>query len=203
MTNTLPSLDWQKDPSGLLPAIIQDSRTGEVLMLGYMNVEALLRTQETGFVTFYSRSRKRLWMKGEESKNTLSVVSVTTDCDRDTLLIRAIPNGPTCHTGDRSCFASEESPLETFGLLIETIRDRSMSDSEKSYTTQLLGGGIEAYGAKVLEEAEEVVRAARGEGKQRTIEEASDVLYHLLVLLRAQNIELADIACELRKRRGK
>lgn len=203
MSSTLPSLDWQKDPTGLLPVIIQDERTGQVLMLGYMNEDALTKTQETGFVTFYSRSKKRLWMKGEESKNTLSVVSISTDCDKDTLLIRAVPKGPTCHTGERSCFTLEEGPLETLGLLIETIRDRSQSTSGKSYTKELLDGGIEAYGAKVLEEAEEVVRAAREEGKQRTIEEASDVLYHLLVLLRGQDVELADFAAELKRRRSK
>ena len=170
-------------------------------MLGYMNEEALRTTTESGFVTFYSRSKKRLWKKGETSGNVLEFISVANDCDNDALLIQAIPQDPTCHTGNRSCFTSEESPLETIGLLIETIRGRSEANSANSYTKQLLEGGIEAYGAKVLEEAEEVVRAAREEGKQRTVEEASDLLYHLLVLLRGQDVELTDIAEELRHRR--
>ena len=199
--NNFPSPDWQKNSDGLLPAIIQDANTGQVLMLGYMNEEALRVTTKTGFVTFYSRSKKRLWKKGETSGNILKFVSVADDCDNDALLIRAIPQGATCHTGNRSCFTSDESPVETIGLLIETIRSRSEADSANSYTKQLLEGGIEAYGAKVLEEAEEVVRAAREEGKQRTVEEATDLLYHLLVLLRGQNIELSDIAKELCRRR--
>ncbi len=196
-----PTLDWQKSPDGLLPAIIQDAETGQVLMLGYMNEEALRVTVETGFVTFYSRSKKRLWKKGESSNNTLKFISAAPDCDADTLLIRAIPSGPTCHTGERSCFGVDESPLETIGLLIKTIKTRSQNTDGSSYTRELLDGGIDAYGAKVLEEAEEVVRAARSEGKQRTIEEAADLLYHLLVLLRGQEVELQDIAQELRRRR--
>ncbi len=200
MSNSL-DLDWQKNADGLLPAIIQDARTAEVLMLGFMNRVALQKTLETGFVNFYSRTKKRLWMKGETSGNTLSVQSVNTDCDRDTILIQAVPAGPTCHTGSRSCFGNDESTLTTFGLLVETIRDRSKESSDDSYTSSLLRGGRESYGAKVLEEAEEVVRASKEEGKQRTIEEAADLLYHTLVLLRGEGIELEDVAVELRKRR--
>ncbi|MEI8229967.1 MAG: bifunctional phosphoribosyl-AMP cyclohydrolase/phosphoribosyl-ATP diphosphatase HisIE [Candidatus Peregrinibacteria bacterium] len=204
-------VNWQKYPDRLVPAIIQDSSTERVLMLGYMSKDSLSETRKTGFVTFFSRSKKRLWKKGEESGNTLKVVSITPDCDKDALLIRAAPKGPTCHTGSRSCFSSRgagfvpagqgESTFETLGLLIDTIRNRSEGNDEKSYTKKLLTGGIDAYGAKVLEEAEEVVRAARNEGKKRTIEEAADVLYHLLVLLRGEGIELEDVAFELRKRR--
>lgn len=197
----LSSLDWQKNGTGLLPAIIQDAETGQVLMLGYMNEEALAQTQKNGKVTFYSRSKNRLWMKGETSGNTLTFVSAAIDCDGDALLIRAVPKGPTCHTGSQSCFTTDESALETLGLLVRTIKDRSTGKDAKSYTKKLLDGGIEAYGAKVLEEAEEVVRAAKSEGRQRTIEEATDVLYHLLVLLRGEGIELENIAEELRKRR--
>jgi phosphoribosyl-ATP pyrophosphohydrolase/phosphoribosyl-AMP cyclohydrolase len=185
----------------LLPAIIQDARTGKILMLGYMNNEALKQTKQTGFVTFYSRSKKRLWQKGESSGNTLKLVSVDTDCDRDALLIRAMPKGPTCHKGTTSCFDAEELPIETFGNLIMTIKERSSSSSDTSYTKKLLEGGIDAYGAKVLEEAEEVVRAARSEGKQRTTEEACDVLYHLLVLMQGEGIDFDEVADELRKRR--
>jgi phosphoribosyl-ATP pyrophosphohydrolase/phosphoribosyl-AMP cyclohydrolase len=194
-------LNWRKAQDGLLPTIVQDARTGSVLMLGYMNREALKVTQKTCFVTFWSRSKKRLWKKGEESGNTLRVVSITADCDKDTLLIRAIPRGPTCHTGESSCFAADELPLETVGLLIETIRERSDKGEKDSYTKKLLIGGKEAYGAKVLEEAEEVVRAAKLEGRKRTIEEATDLLYHLLVLLRGEGIELEEIAAECRRRR--
>ncbi|MBI3618974.1 bifunctional phosphoribosyl-AMP cyclohydrolase/phosphoribosyl-ATP diphosphatase HisIE [Candidatus Peregrinibacteria bacterium] len=193
--------DWQKNESGLLPVIIQDARTERVLMLGYMIREALQTTITTGFVTFYSRSKKRLWKKGETSGNVLKFISASADCDNDAILIRAVPSGPTCHTGATSCFESAESPLETLGLLIETIRERSMSHSSTSYTKQLLEGGIEAYGAKVIEEAEEVVRAAGSEGKQRTIEEAADVLYHLFVLLRGEGIEINDVTDALRRRR--
>lgn len=203
MKQNLLILDWQKDKSGLLPAIVQDQKTGQVLMLGYMNEEALRQTQASGFVTFYSRSKNRLWKKGETSGNVLKLVSFSGDCDGDAILIRALPTGPTCHTGQRSCFNSDESSLETIGLLINTIRSRSEADSTNSYTKRLLEGGIEAYGAKVLEEAEEVVRAAREEGKQRTVEEAADVLYHLLVLLRGQGIEFEEVAKELRRRRRK
>lgn len=197
----IPSLDWNKNIDGLLPAIVQDKETGTILMLGYMNEDALWQTINTGFVTFYSRSKKRLWKKGEESGNVLAFVSASPDCDRDALLIRAIPAGPTCHTGTRSCFGEEEYGLETMGLLLRTIRERGEGKGNRSYTKQLLDGGVEAYGAKVMEEAEEVVRAARSEGRQRTVEEAADVLYHLFVLLRGEHIELEDVAAELRKRR--
>lgn len=196
-----PALDWQKDKSGLLPAIVQDERTGQVLMLGSMNEEAVKQTRQTGFVTFYSRSKNRLWRKGETSGNVLRCVSMMGDCDGDALLIRAIPSGPTCHTGKRSCFNADESALETLGFLMETIRQRSESNDAKSYTKQLLDGGIDVYGAKVREEAEEVVRAARKEGKERTIEEIADLLYHLLVFLKGQDIALDDVAEELKRRR--
>ena len=194
-------LQWRKSANGLLPAIIQDARTGRVLMLGYMNEESLRATIETKEVTFFSRSKKRLWKKGETSGNTLSLVSITTDCDLDALLIRAIPNGSTCHLGKTSCFTGEEMPLETLGELIERVKERRTSQAKESYTKRLLEGGLEAYGAKVLEEAQELVRAAGIEGKKRTIEEAADLLYHLLVLLSGESVELEDIARELQRRR--
>ena len=194
-------LNWQKTSDGLLPAVVQDANTARVLMLAYMNPESLQKTRETGLVTFFSRSKQRLWTKGETSGNTLRLVSIAADCDGDALLVRAVPAGPTCHTGSQSCFGAEELGPETLGELIETIRRRAESPADQSYTRRLLDGGVDAYGAKVLEESEEVVRAARQEGRQRTIEEASDVLYHLFVLLRGQRIELADVAEELRRRR--
>jgi len=201
MTSPLSMPMWQNNPDTLLPAIVQDQNTGQVLMLGYMNKEAFLRTQKTGKVTFFSRSKQRLWEKGETSGNTLHFVSASVDCDGDALLIRAIPAGPTCHTGGRSCFSAEETAPETLGNLVETIRRRAKDGPSSSYTKQLLTGGIASYGAKVLEEAEEVVRAAKQEGKQRTIEEAADLLYHLLVLLEGEGIALTEVAGELRKRR--
>jgi len=193
--------DWMKNGNGLLPVIVQDAETGRVLMLGYMNEEALRKTTDTGFVTFFSRFKGRLWKKGETSGNILRFISASPDCDKDALLIRAIPMGPTCHTGKQSCFDTGESALETVGILIETIRTRALAESKDSYTKRLLTGGITAYGAKVLEEAEEVVRAARSEGRQRTIEEAADLLYHLLVLLQGEGIGIEDVASELRQRR--
>lgn len=197
------SLRWQKDANSLLPAIVQDAETGKVLMLGYMNQEALRVTLRTNIVTFYSRSKKRLWKKGETSGNTLHFVSASADCDGDAILIQAVPAGPTCHTGQRSCFPTEELPGETLTLLARTIEQRVSADVKTSYTKQLLEGGVEAYGAKVLEEAEEVVRAAKNEGRQRTAEEAADVLYHLLVLMQGQQVHIADVTHELRKRRKK
>jgi len=200
--NSLLSIPaWKQNPRELLPAIVQDQESGQVLMLGYMNEEAFLRTQETGKVTFFSRSKQRLWEKGEQSGNVLRFVSAAGDCDGDALLIRAIPDGPTCHTGNQSCFSAEESALETFGLLIKTIRRRAENGSADSYTKKLLEGGVASYGAKVLEESEEVVRAAKQEGVQRTIEESADLFYHLLVLLRGETIEIDGVAKELRKRR--
>lgn len=202
MSETNTKLDWRKNADGLLPAIIQDNRTARVLMLGYMNEEALLETRQSGYVTFYSRTKKRLWRKGETSGNTLRLISIATDCDGDTLLVRVVADGPTCHTGRISCFDTEELGPETLGELAETIRRRAESDAAGSYTKRLLDGGIAAYGAKVQEEAEEVVRAAREEGHARTIEEAADLLYHLFVLMRGESVELNEVAEELRRRRG-
>ena len=197
------ALNWQKNPDGLVPAIIQNALTGRILMLGYMNEAAFNKTINSGNVTFYSRSRKRLWKKGETSGNTLKLDSISTDCDKDALLIRAIPKGPTCHKGITSCFEAPELSLETIGELIETVKQRRNANAKNSYTKRLLDGGLDVYGAKVLEEAEEVMRAARSEGKQRTIEEACDLLYHLLVLLRGSGVEIFEVAEELRIRRGK
>ena len=186
----------------LIPAIVQDADTSQVLMLGYMNQEALQKTRETRLVTFYSRSKKRLWQKGETSGNRLELVEIKEDCDQDALLILARPTGPTCHTGSTSCFSNDPvSSLEVLGRLIRKIDYRSKNaDASTSYTKELLDGGVEACGAKVLEEAEEVVRAARLEGKQRTIEEAADVLYHLLTLLKVSDVSFDSVLQELQKR---
>lgn len=193
--------NWQKNADGLLPAIVQDAGTAQVLMLGYMNREALEVTISTKLVTFYSRSKKRLWQKGETSGNVLTLISIKMDCDGDALLVQAQPRGPTCHTGTRSCFGDDELAMETIGVLTRTISERAVGNDDNSYTKQLLDGGIDLCGAKVLEEAEEVVRATKSEGAERTIEESADLLYHLLVLLEGQNIKLEDVAMELRMRR--
>lgn len=200
MSRDLTSIDWNKSPDGLIPAIVQDADTAQVLMVAYMNRDALKQTLETELVTFFSRSKQRLWQKGESSKHTLQLTSISVDCDGDALLVRAVPNGPTCHLGTSSCFAADELAVETIGALSRTIRQRAASSHKDSYTRRLLDGGIAACGAKVLEEAEEVVRAAEQEGRERTVEEAADVLYHLLVLLRSQGIELGDVAAELLRR---
>jgi phosphoribosyl-ATP pyrophosphohydrolase/phosphoribosyl-AMP cyclohydrolase len=177
---------------GLTPAIVQDDRSGQVLMLGYLNEESLRLTKETGLVHFFSRSREELWKKGETSGNTLSVVSITEDCDGDALLIRAIPAGPTCHTGLVSCFGEAET-FGTLHMLEETIISRRDLRPEGSYTVSLLDGGVEAIGRKVVEEAVEVLLAAKdhaAEGsRDRVSEEAADLIYHLMALLVERRVE--------------
>ena len=189
-------IDFDKS-NGLVPAIVQDSKTRQVLMLGYMNKEAYARTKKTGKVTFYSRSKKRLWTKGEESGNFLNLVGIKEDCDHDTLLISAEPAGPTCHTGSYSCFGDEEFSLKTLEKIIES---RSGAGENESYTSRLLSAGVEAISAKITEEAEEVIRAATSETKQRLTEESADLLYHLLVLMKLKSITLADVESELSTR---
>jgi phosphoribosyl-AMP cyclohydrolase / phosphoribosyl-ATP pyrophosphohydrolase len=183
------------DERGLVPCIVQDWRTGEVLTLAYMNEEALRRTRETGEVHFFSRSRNELWHKGETSGNTQAVRAIRYDCDADALLALVEPAGPACHTGERTCFHRGElvqgAPFETLPILERTIADRAAERPEGSYTTKLLDDPTLA-GAKVEEEAEEVVRAARDESDERVAEEAADVIYHLAVLLRGRGLTLAD-----------
>ena len=171
-------------------------------MLGYMNEEAFNQTQKTKRVIFFSRSKKRLWQKGEASGNVLKLVSIQTDCDRDALLIKAIPKGPTCHTGTQSCFGEDsKAPLQVITGLIEVIKQRSeIGDPKSSYTKRLLDGGTDVVGEKVLEEAQELVKAAKKEGKKRTIEEAADLIYHMIVLLKATDISISDIEDELSRR---
>ena len=183
------------DERGLVPCIVQDWRSGEVLTLAYMNEEALKRTRETGEIHFFSRSRQELWHKGETSGNTQAVKAIRYDCDADALLALVEPTGPACHTGERSCFhrgdLTPSAPHESLPTLERTIADRAATRPESSYTARLLNDPKYA-GAKVQEEAEEVVRAAREESDERVAEEAADVLYHLAVLLRARNLSLAD-----------
>ncbi|HWF35127.1 MAG TPA: bifunctional phosphoribosyl-AMP cyclohydrolase/phosphoribosyl-ATP diphosphatase HisIE [Solirubrobacteraceae bacterium] len=183
------------DESGLVPCVMQDWRTGEVLTLAYMNAEALRRTRETGEMHFFSRSRQELWHKGATSGNTMAVKAIRYDCDGDSLLALVDPAGPACHTGERTCFHRGEStpaaPYEVLPTLERTIAARAASRPDGSYTATLLAepGRI---GDKVQEEAEEVARAAREESDERVAEEAADVLYHLAVLLRSRELTLAD-----------
>ena len=193
-------LDFEK-MGGLVPAIIQDARTKNVLMLGFMNSEAYDKTVATGYVTFYSRTRNRLWMKGEESGNTLKVVSIADDCDHDTLLIQAIPAGPVCHTGAATCFSDKnEYGVEFFDYLQKFIQKRHAEMPEGSYTTSLFKKGINRMAQKVGEEAVETVIEATNGTDDRLVYEASDLMYHLIVLLTSKGLSLDDLSVELQKR---
>ena len=183
------------DERGLVPCIVQDWHTGEVLTLAWMNAESLALTRESGEIHFYSRSRQELWHKGATSGNTMAVRAIRYDCDGDALLALVEPAGPACHTGERTCFhrgnLEPQAPGEVLGALERTIDDRARSRPPGSYTVTLLDDPALA-GAKVQEEAEEVVRAVREESDERVAEEGADVLYHLAVLMRGRNLSLAD-----------
>lgn len=180
--------------NGLVPAIVQDADTLQVLMLGYMNDAALTNTQETGLVTFHSRSRDTLWTKGETSGNTLSLVDLDVDCDADTLLIKARPAGPTCHEGTVSCFGAEGASGVGFLSYLETlIEGRKDADPSSSYTAKLLQGPLVKAAQKVGEEGVETALAAVAETDQDFLNEAADLLYHLLVVTRAKDLSLNQI----------
>lgn len=191
-------INWEKI-HGLLPAIVQHAQTGRVLMLGYMNQEALLKTLKTEKVWFFSRTKKRLWMKGETSGNYLSCMGMELDCDGDTMLVRAIPSGPTCHNGKDSCFA-QDGVSNVFAELFGIIEERKKNMPRKSYTALLLKGGIAKICEKIDEESREVIRAARRESKKRLTEESVDLLYHLFVLCAARSVGLSDISTVIRTR---
>lgn len=196
----LDRLAWVK-MGELLPAIVQDACTGQVLMLGYMNRDALAATLESGFATFYSRSKGRLWQKGETSGNRLAVRSVTADCDGDALLVEAEPAGPTCHRGTTSCFG--KSGPQGVGFLEELSRivgDRAASRDEASYTARLLGEGPAAIAQKVGEEGVEVALAAVTRDREGCIEETADLVYHLCVLMEARSFGWSDVAATLQAR---
>ncbi len=195
-------IDWSKDPAGLIPAIVQDPTDGSVLMLGYMNQEALEITQAKGLVTFYSRSRQKIWTKGETSGHTLLLKSLRLDCDGDTLLIEAKPQGPTCHTGTETCWGerSSSSNLQFLNELDDTIDQRSIKRPAGSYTTQLFEGGLKKMAQKVGEEGVEVAIAALVENDEALLGEAADLVFHLMVLLRARNLHLADVTRILEQR---
>lgn len=196
----ISTMDWDKG-AGILPAIIQDAKTEQVLMLGYMNAESLTKTFETGLVTFYSRSRKTLWTKGETSGNTLRLVSIESDCDQDTLLVRATPAGPTCHEGTTSCFGGKgPQGLGFLAKLENLIEARKTADIESSYTAKLLQGPLHKAAQKVGEEGVETALAAIAETDDGLVYEAADLIYHLMVLLAAKDVAFNDVITELQSR---
>ncbi|OZV68506.1 bifunctional phosphoribosyl-AMP cyclohydrolase/phosphoribosyl-ATP diphosphatase HisIE [Winogradskyella aurantia] len=195
-------IDFEKHPEGLVPAIIQDAQTKNVLMLGYMNQDALDKTKKTNLVTFYSRSKNRLWTKGEESGNVLNLVDIKLDCDHDTLLISVNPKGPTCHKGSDTCW--NQSNEESYGFvtkLEDTITSRIESaDAQKSYVASLFAKGINKIAQKVGEEAVEVVIEAKDDNDKLFLEESADLLFHYLMLLQAKGYKMNDVVSVLKQR---
>ena len=196
------NIDFSKSAHGLIPAIIQDSETKAVLMLGYMNEEAFAKTQATQKVTFYSRSKQRLWTKGEESGNFLNLVSIKNDCDNDTLLIQVRPVGPTCHNETDTCWAEDNQPnygfISTLEQTIKTRRDNA--DAEKSYVASLFEKGINKIAQKVGEEAVEVVIEAKDDNNELFLSESADLLFHYLILLQAKGFQMNDVIEVLKTR---
>jgi phosphoribosyl-ATP pyrophosphohydrolase/phosphoribosyl-AMP cyclohydrolase len=199
------TINYTKNNNGLVPAIIQDNETNKVLMLGYMNEEAFHKTIEIKKVTFFSRSKNRLWTKGEESGNTLSLVSYTIDCDNDTLLIKVIPNGPTCHKGFDTCW--EETNSQDYGFISElekTIANRKENQTnESSYVASLFQSGINKIAQKVGEEAVEVIIEAKDTNDELFLNESADLLFHYLILLQAKGFTLDDVIDVLKLRQKK
>ena len=193
-------VDFKKYKDGLVPAVIQDYVTQKVLMLGFMNEEALKQTEQTGLVTFYSRTKKRLWTKGEESQNHLQLRQMLIDCDNDTLLIKAEPKGPVCHTGADTCW-SEKNHKEDFLYYLEHIIElRKNGTDEKSYVKQLFGKGINKIAQKVGEEAVEMIIESKDVNRELFLNEAADLLFHYIVLLQAKDCSLADVIKLLQQR---
>src|SRR5215207_2777352 len=193
-------VDFKKYTDGLAPAVIQDYKTQKVLMLGFMNEEALKRTEETGLVTFYSRSKKRLWTKGEESGNHLQLRQMLLDCDKDSLLIKAEPKGPVCHTGADTCW-SERNHKDDFLIYLEDIiKLRRNSNDDTSYVKKLFEKGINKIAQKVGEEAVEVVIEAKDVNHELFLNEAADLLFHYLILLQAKDCSIADVIAVLKQR---
>jgi phosphoribosyl-AMP cyclohydrolase / phosphoribosyl-ATP pyrophosphohydrolase len=192
--------DFSKSPDGLIPAIIQDFNTDTVLMLGYMNAAALATTQKEGKVTFFSRTKNRLWTKGETTSHFLLVKTMALDCDNDTILIKAIPQGATCHTGADTCWNEKNEEGNFLFHLERVIADRKNNPSESSYTSKLLARGINKVAQKVGEEAVELVIEAKDDNKDLFLGEAADLMYHYLVLLQAKNYSLSEVIEVLKKR---
>lgn len=194
-------IDFSKHTNGLVPAIVQDAQTKSVLMLGYMNADAVAKTEATQQVTFYSRSKNRLWTKGEESGNVSELVSIKADCDLDALLVKARPKGPTCHTGSDTCWNEENTP--SYGFLSDleaTITDRKNNPTDKSYVASLFAKGINKIAQKVGEEAVETVIEAKDNDKGLFLSESADLLFHLLILLQAKGFSLQDVVDVLENR---
>ncbi|MFC4874752.1 bifunctional phosphoribosyl-AMP cyclohydrolase/phosphoribosyl-ATP diphosphatase HisIE [Negadavirga shengliensis] len=197
------NIDFEK-VNGLVPVVIQDVNTGKVLMLGYMNEEALEKSVETGKVTFFSRTKQRLWTKGETSGNFLEIKNIEVDCDQDTLLIQAKTHGPVCHKGDDTCFGDENrSKTHFIDHLREVIKNRKSNPSDQSYTASLFAAGINKVAQKVGEEAVEIVIEAKDNNKALFLGEAADLLFHYLVLLEAKGYELDEVMDVLIKRHRK
>lgn len=200
--NTNTNINFNKYPDGLVPAIVQDATTRAVLMLGFMNAEALEKTQETRRVTFYTRSRQRLWTKGEESGNFLELVSIKVDCDADTLLIRAHPHGPTCHLGTDTCWGEENTAPDAFlGELEQVIKSRLANPDEKSYVAGLKQKGDGHIARKFGEESTEMIVEALQGNRELLLEEAADALFHYLILLNNHGCDLAEVLKVLKGRR--
>ncbi|WP_409307443.1 bifunctional phosphoribosyl-AMP cyclohydrolase/phosphoribosyl-ATP diphosphatase HisIE [Pectobacterium sp. B1J-3] len=195
-------LDWEKT-DGMLPVVVQHAVSGEVLMLGYMNQDALQVTEESGKVTFFSRTKQRLWTKGESSGHFLNVVSITPDCDNDTLLILVNPVGPTCHLGTSSCFSPAASDWTFLYQLEQLLAERKLADPTSSYTARLYASGTKRIAQKVGEEGLETALAATVHDREELTNEAADLMYHLLVLLQDQNLDLATIIHCLKDRHAK
>lgn len=200
MLEPLQTVDFKKYTDGLVPAVVQDYSTQKVLMLGFMNEEALKKTQETGLVTFFSRSKKRLWTKGEESGHHLMLKQILVDCDKDSLLVKASPKGPVCHTGADTCW-SEKNHKEDFLYYLEHLIElRKNGTEEKSYVRQLFGKGINKIAQKVGEEAVELVIEAKDVNRELFLNEAADLLFHYIVLLQAKDCSLDDVINVLQQR---
>lgn len=199
----------QFDDNGLVPAIVQDARTKDVLTLAYMNEESLEKTKQTGETWFYSRSRQELWHKGATSGNTQRVVSITADCDQDALVVSVIPNGPACHTGARSCFNEtvveneKVASVEAITRLEQVIKTRFVEKPEGAYTTYLFEKGVDKIGKKIGEEATEVVIAAKNNDAEELSMEAADLIYHLMVMLENQKVPFANVLEILEQRASK
>ena len=195
-------MEVKYDQQGLVPAIIQDAQTKTVLMLGYMNQESIAKTKETNKVTFYSRSKQRLWTKGEESGNFLELVSMKSDCDQDAVLIKANPKGPTCHKGTDNCWGEQNSADLSFLNSLESVISsrKAQEQSDASYVAQLFEQGINKIAQKVGEEAVEVVIEAKDNNDNLFLEESADLLFHYLILLQAKNYSLSDVVKILKSR---
>lgn len=196
-------MNFKKSADGLIPAIIQDACTNKVLMLGYMNEQAFEKTKQEKRVTFFSRSKNRLWTKGEESGNFLNVMEIREDCDKDTLLIKVNPVGPVCHTGSDTCFNETNGSVDFILRLEDIIRDRRENPSDKSYTSSLFAKGINKIAQKVGEEAIEVVIESKDNDPELFKNEAADLLFHYLILLQAKGFTISDIAKILQIRNSK